>query len=76
MCYPYYNGSAVNTSIVTIYVKGKSLITGVLTEASDDWSGPIGLDGWYLECTLKLSITEVSVQPLSYSTMRNKGLIG
>lgn len=75
-CYPDYNGSAVNTSIVTIYVKGNSLITGVLTEASDDWSGPIGLDGWYLECTLKISITEVSVQPLSYSTMRNKGLIG
>lgn len=75
-CYPEYNGSAVNTATVTIYVKGETLISGILTDVTPEWSGPIGQDGWYLECMLKLSITEVSEQPLNYNTVRNKGLIG
>lgn len=75
-CYPDYNGSAVNTSIVSIYVRGHKLISGVMTEANDEWTGPIGQDGWYLQCTLKISITEVSDEPLNFNTMRNKPLIG
>lgn len=75
-CYPEFNGSAVNTSIVTLYIVGKPVIRGVLTDVSVRWSGPIGLDGWYLDCEMELSITEVSETPLNYSTVRNKGLIG
>lgn len=75
-CYPDYNGSAVNTALVTLYIGGAAHITGVMNDVSANWSGPIGLDGWYLNCELQLSITEVSETPLSYSVMRNKGLIG
>lgn len=75
-CYPKYNGSAVNTDIVTLYVKGKNLITGVLSEVQTDWAGPIGLDGWYLECTMMLTITEVSQQALNYDVIRSKPIIG
>lgn len=75
-CYPEYNGSAVNTSIVTLYVGGKSHISGVMTDVSTRWSGPIGLDDWYLVCELDITITEISDSPLDYSTVRSKGLIG
>lgn len=75
-CYPEYNGSAVNTAIVTLYLSGKPLITGVMTNVKTDWDGPIGLDGFYLHCTLQISITEVSEQALNYNTVRRKGLIG
>ena len=75
-CYPEFSGSAVRTSTVTLYIAGTSHITGVLTQVSPRWSGPIGSDGWYLVCELELSITEVSDTPLNYSTVRNKGLIG
>lgn len=74
-CYPDYNGSAVNTSVVTLYVKGSTLISGVMTDWAVTWDGPIGLDGWYLHCTLKITITEVSSQPLNYTSVRAKGLI-
>lgn len=74
-CYPMYQGAAVDTSLVTLYVKGENLITGIMNGAKTLWSGPIGLDGWYLECTLSLTITEVSKEPLSYTTMRNKPLL-
>lgn len=74
-CYPEYNGSSVHTAIVTLYIGGESLISGVMTEANTKWSGPIGLDGWYLECELEISITEVSRDPLHYSSVRSKGLI-
>lgn len=75
-CYPEYSGSLVNTSLVTLYIKGKALITGVMTEVSTSWDGPIGLDGYYLHCVLQISITEVSQQALNYSTVKNKSLIG
>lgn len=75
-CYPEYNGSAVNTALVTLYVKGKALITGIMTDWSVSWDGPLGLDGWYLHCTLQLTITEVADHPLNYAAIRNKGLIG
>lgn len=75
-CYPEYKGSAVNTSTVTLYIAGKELITGVLTDVSTTWDGPIGLDGWYLHCKLRLDITEVSTHPLNYSSVRSKDIIG
>lgn len=74
-CYPEYNGSAVNTTRVTLYVKGQPLISGIMHNTSTSWSGPIGLDGFYLECELKIEIQEVSDTPLSYKTVKEKGLI-
>lgn len=75
-CYPDYNGSAVQTSNVTLFIHGKPVITGIMTECSADWSGPIGLDGFYLFCSLTISITEVSSTPLNYSAVMKKPLIG
>lgn len=75
-CFPQYNGSAVNIPMVTMYIKGQPMITGVVTEVSKDWAGPLGLDGFYLECTLSISITEISRQPLNYTTVRRLPLIG
>ena len=75
-CYPDYNGSAVNATTVTLYINGQKHIHGIMTEARPKWSGPIGLDGFYLECELEISITEVSETPLSYSSVRKKGIIG
>lgn len=75
-CYAEYKGSAVYTSLVTMYICGKGVITGVMTDANVEWTGPIGLDGWYLECKLSFNITEVSPTPLNFSTVKAKGLIG
>lgn len=75
-CYPEYNGSAVNTSTVTLYIAGKPHITGVVTDVTVNWDGPIGLDGWYLHCSLELSITEVAQEPLNYTSVKHKSLIG
>ena len=75
-CYPEFNGSLVNCSTVTLYVNGNSLITGVLTSVDVKWSGPIGQDGWFLEFTLSLSITEVAKEALNHSTVKSLPLIG
>lgn len=75
-CYPEYNGSAVNTSTVTLIIAGKPLIRGVMTDVSTTWSGPIGLDGYYLQCELQISITEVSDKPLNYSYVKSRDIIG
>ena len=75
-CFPEYNGSAVNIPIATMYIKGQAFISGVVTEVTKEWSGPLGLDGFYLECTLGISITEIAPQPLNYSTVRRLPLIG
>lgn len=75
-CYPMYRGSAVYTARVTLYVAGKALISGILTDVAVSWDGPLGLDNWYLHCRLDLTITEVSKQVLDYNTVRNKPLIG
>ena len=75
-CYPEFNGSAVNVSTVTLYIAGQPLISGVMTNVTVDWSGPLGLDDWYLECKLGITITEVSKDPLNFQTVKNKGLIG
>lgn len=74
-CYPEYNGSLVNVPIVTLYIHGQNYITGVMTSCKPSWEKPIGLDGFPLFCKLSFSITEVSPEPLSYSTIKNKGLI-
>lgn len=75
-CYPEYRGSSVFTSIVTLYIAGSAVISGVLTDVVVNWDGPIGQDGWYLHCKLDLTITEVSSQALDYATVRSKPLIG
>jgi hypothetical protein len=74
-CYPEYNGSTVNAPKVTLYINGVNHITGILNSCKVDWGGPIGNDGFYLEVTLTLDITEISPKPLNYSTVRSKGLI-
>lgn len=74
-CYPEYNGSLVNYSLVSMYIHGQNLITGVMTECSVDWKPPIGLDGFYLVFDLSFKISEISPQPLNYTTVKNKGLI-
>lgn len=75
-CYPKYNGSLVNTSLVTLYLEGENFITGVMTSCKKHWDGPIGLDGYYLMCELTFTIVEVSPQALNYDTVKEKGLIG
>jgi len=76
-CYPEYRGSAVYTSQVTLYVAGKPLISGIMTDVSVSWDGPLGKrDNWYLHCKLSLTITEVSQQALDYHVVKNKPLVG
>ena len=75
-CYPEYRGSAVYTSTVTLYVAGKPLISGVMTDVNVSWDGPLGLDHFYLHCKLELTIIEVSQEALDYHTVRHKALIG
>ena len=74
-CYPEYNGSAVNTATVALYIAGVPHIVGVLQDTRVKWSGPLGLDGWYLVCELELTIIEVSETALNYSAIRNKAII-
>ncbi len=73
-CYPRYDGSLVNVPIVTLYVHGVNYITGVMTSCKKKWSGPIGLDGFYLMCDLTFNITEISPKALNYDTVREKGI--
>lgn len=75
-CYPKYNGSAVDYSLVILYIAGMPLIRGVLTQVETKWDGPIGQDGFYLHCVMTLHIIEVSSEPLNIEVMRNKPLIG
>lgn len=64
------------TSIATLYVHGNKLISGVITDVSTDWDGPIADDGWYLHVKLAITITEASNEPLSYDAVKSKPLIG
>ncbi len=75
-CYPQYNGSAVHSATVKLYLNGSKLISGVLTDVTVDWDGPLGLDGYYLHFKLSLTIQEVSEEPLNFDVVRNKSLIG
>lgn len=74
-CYPHYDGSLVHTALVSMYIHGQNIITGVMTDCNVDWEGPIGLDGFYLMCTLSFTIVEVSPEPLNYTAVRYKRLI-
>ena len=74
-CYPDYKGSSVNTTLATMYISGNSVITGVITDVGVDWSGPIGIDGWWLECNLSIAITEVSNVPLNYNWVKQQRLL-
>ncbi len=75
-CFPNYNGSSVIAPSIRFYINGSLFISGVVTSVVTNWSGPIGLDGFYLECNLVLGIQEVSETPLNCTSVRNKGLIG
>ena len=76
-CYPLYRGSAVHTPLVTLYINGANVITGVMTNVDVQWSGPLGqADDWYLAFKLSFSITEVSQTALNYSSVIQKPLIG
>ena len=74
--YARYSGSSVITPVVTLYVSGSALITGVMTDCSVTWDGPIGLDGWYLHFKMNFTITEVSNTELNYDSVKNLPLIG
>lgn len=74
--FPEYNGSAVNAPIVRLYIDGSLFISGVMTATNVQWTGPIGLDNWWLEFTLSLTIQEVSSRPLNIRTVRSMGLKG
>lgn len=75
-CYPRYNGAAVITGTVTLYIKGRAVITGILESTSVHWDGPILDDGWYAHFTLELTITEISDQALNYDVVKALPLIG
>ena len=75
-CYPRYSGASVNTALVTLYIAGSPLITGIMEDVSVKWDGPIGLDGWYLHFQVEITITEVAQTALNYDTVRNIPLIG
>ncbi len=75
-CYPEYSGSAVIAPTVSMFINGSNIITGVMTDTSTDYKGPIGSDGFYLEFNLSITIVEVSPTKLNYNTVMKKGLIG
>lgn len=75
-CYPKYNGSAVHSADVTLYISGSPIIHGVITDVTVDWDGPLGLDGFYLHFKIAITIQEVSKEALDFDTYRAKGLIG
>lgn len=75
-CYPDYNGAAVNTSTVTLYISGKALISGILTDVKVEYEGPIGLDDFPLAVNLTLTITEIATAPVTHTSMLKRGVIG
>lgn len=74
--FPRITGSTVNSSIVKFYIDGALFISGVLTRTDVHWEGPIGLDNWYLDFELTLTIQEISTFQLNIDTMQQVGLIG
>lgn len=74
-CFPDYQGAAVNTALVTLYIAGKPYIRGILKEEKHTYSGPLGLDNFPLYVEMILTFTEISAIPLNYNTVRRKGLI-
>ena len=74
--FPRYNGSAVSSDMCTLYIAGKPYVRGILTGCEVEWTGPIGLDDFYLEFNLSLSFIEISNKALSYDTVKSMPLIG
>ena len=74
--FPEYQGSTVNSPIVKIYIDGSCFITGVMTRTDVSWKGPIGLDNWYLEFELSLTIQEVASSALDFHSMQTMNVIG
>ena len=74
--YPKYSGSAVTSDTCTLYVKGQPYITGIVTSVDVDWTGPIGLDGFYLEFTVTVNFTEVSTRALSHEVVQSLSILG
>lgn len=72
--FPDYNGSAIITPFIRLYVDGSLFISGVIKNTSTTWSGPLGLDNWYLEFTLSLSIQEISESELNTHSVYAKKL--
>lgn len=75
-CYPRYRGSLVDTAKVVLYIAGQLIISGILTSVKVNYSGPVGLDSMPLYVELSLTIIEVSDEPLNYTTVARKGIIG
>lgn len=74
--YAKYSGSTVATDTCTLYIKGSPYITGIVTSVDVEWTGPIGLDGFYLEFNLTVAFSEVSTRALSYDVVKSLPLIG
>lgn len=76
--FPRYSGSSVLAPLVRFYISGSLFIQGVLTTTTVHWdqNSPIGLDNWYLDFTLTLTIQEVSDAPLNIDSVLKKGIIG
>lgn len=70
-----YNGSAVVTPIVRLYMDGTLFISGVIKNVDVEWSGPLGIDdNWYLEFTLSLAMQEVSESALNCKSFYTRAL--
>lgn len=70
--FPDYSGSAVIPPYVRFYVDGTLFISGVIKNTTVNWSGPIGLDNWYLEFTLSMVIQEISETELNVHSVYAK----
>lgn len=74
--FPDYKGSAVLAPVIRVYIDGSLFVSGVITATNTTWSGPLGLDNWWLEFNLSLSIQEISEQPLNVNSVSKLGLKG
>lgn len=75
--YPTYAGSAVNAHTATLYIAGNAFISGIISDVTVNWDGPISsVDNFYLHFKIAISFTEVSTQALSNEVVRNLPLIG
>lgn len=74
-CYANYAGAAVTTAAVTLYIGGKIVISGIMTDCKVRWYGPLGQDGWYLAFDLSCTIKSISPTALDYTVVKNKGLV-
>lgn len=75
--YPTYAGSAVNTAIASLYISGQAFITGIITDVSVTWDGPISrIDNFYLHFKIALTFTEVATRELNHDVIKSLPLIG